>query len=187
MIITMKNIVLCALTACTLCAFSCSHDQNAQASGEANEPVLSLTEAQKQSGAGYWSMVVRGPVVNESLRFACSEGSRAVYTEEMNLTRILARDAENAKTVLMIDFNQKRRGEYMLDPKTTDTVVIVAGVANADGSLRFTGTVDKKAEGALQITHYVEGGYIEGMFGGTMNINKEPHSVQGRFKVRMRQ
>lgn len=188
----MRAITLCAVVSWAVVVSACSLDRNSQSSDTAqvaskiNEPVIELTEMQKQSGSGYWALTVSGSRINETVKYVCSEGSRGMYLDDIKMTRVLARSADNPKTVLMVDFNGKHRGEYMLNPKTSDTVLIVVGVANSDNTMRFSGTMDKNHEGALQVERYLAGGYVEGTFGGVMNIDKEPHSVQGRFKVRMR-
>lgn len=150
------------------------------------EPVLSVTEEQKQQGTGYCTYTISGPVYNETVELTPAEGSRAVYNESNKLTRILIRDEDNIKTTLMIDLNGKSAGTYPVTGGTTGAMLVVVGMANDDGTMRFAGSISPTLGGEVTVTELKEGGYLEGSFRGVMKLEKQPHEIRGKFRVRMR-
>lgn len=182
-----KNFVCCvSLVVLASCA---GNDQpkpaaNAHAGTEVTEPVLGLTPKQKEQG-GY-SFEIKGPVLSESFSYTASEGSRAFYNKESQTTRMLARDEDNSKNTLMIDLKGNRAGKFLINASTAGEVAVVIGVVNSDGSPHIAGILSTNDGGEVYISEREEGGYIAGTFKGVIKVEKKPHEVTGKFRVRMK-
>jgi hypothetical protein len=148
------------------------------------EPAYKLTEEQKDEG-GY-SFSVTGPVIKENFEYTSSDGSRAIYNRQADMTRILARDENNPKTTLMVDFKGSNIGTYPLNTEMGKECSVIIGVANSDGTMRFSGMLSHSMDGELRITELKQGGYAQGEFKGVTKIENQPHEIKGKFKVRMR-
>lgn len=168
---------------------SCSGGEEPQSAGTrtgtaVKEPPFALTPEQKEKGE--YSFVLKGPVISDTFAYTPSEGSRAFYNQPSQMTRILARDEHNDKNTLMIDFKGNRTGKFLIDGTTAGEVAVVLGIANDDGTMRAAGVLSTAAGGELYISEYKEGGYIAGSFKGVIKVEKKPHDVMGRFRVRMK-
>lgn len=155
--------------------------------GEANkvyEPAYQLTDEQKDEGS--YAFTVTGPTVNESFEFEPSPGSRAIYNQGVDMMRILARDRDNPKNTLMVDFKGNSTGTYPLNSELGKECTVVIGVANDDGTMRLSGMLSHSMDGELRITEVKKGGYVQGEFKGVAKIENQPHEIKGTFKVRMR-
>lgn len=182
----LKTIVCCvSLVLLVSCSDSNKPKPAADAGAEVTEPVLGLTPQQKEQGA--YSFEVKGPVLNEAFSYTASEGSRAFYNKQSQTTRILARDKDNSKNTLMIDLKGNRAGKFLIEEGTAGDVAVVLGVVNSDGSPRIAGILGTAAGGEVYVSEREEGGYIAGTFKGVVKVQKKPHEVTGKFRVRMKQ
>lgn len=181
--------VLGKILSCILLVFlvSCSGSEEPKPAANAaavTEPPFALTPEQKEKG--YYSFELKGPVVSETFSYTPSEGSRAFYNKQSQMTRILARDEHNDKNTLMLDFKGDRTGKFLINQETAGEVAVVIGVANGDGTMRVAGVLGTTAGGEVYISERKEGGYITGTFKGVIKVEKKPHDVTGKFRIRMK-
>lgn len=180
----MNKIFSVALFACVVLA-GCGMGDKPGEADKVYEPAYKLTE--EQADEGNYSFSVTGPVINETFEFTPSDGSRGVFNQKAGITRILARDSDNPKTTLMVDFRGNSVGTYPLNTEMGKECSVIIGVANSDGSMRFSGMLSSSMGGELRITELKKGGYAQGEFKGVTKIDKQPHEIKGKFKVRMRE
>lgn len=184
----MKKIFPVVLVTCAVLVAGCGRpgDKPEETTPQVYEPAYDLTPDQKDEG-GY-SFSITGPVVNETFEYTPSPGSRGLYNESADMTRILARDRDNARNTLMIDFRGSATGTYVLNNDSGMETTVVIGVAGDEGgnAMKVAGMLSHTADGELRITELKRGGYVQGEFKGMMKLDNKPHQVQGQFKVRMR-